>query len=167
MLFGWQIGKSERRQRLPPERVETQHELERYLDTVCDWCIKNGATEEVQPAAPSAKQLLGMTPPPPRAGETFLPGEVVLFGRTISLDGKRWELLKLLVESNGKAVHAEKLIDSIWPDNPIEPETLRTHISNLRTVLRKAFNLTKASDPIPHCDTGPRKGWRLAVELFE
>jgi len=91
---------------------------------------------------------------------TFRPGESAFAGHTFDISGKEKVLLETFAHGEGP-VTAEDLVDLCWPDSEIETETLRSHISHLRSRLRREYRLRRNVDPIPRVDRGERLAWRL------
>jgi DNA-binding winged helix-turn-helix (wHTH) protein/TolB-like protein/Tfp pilus assembly protein PilF len=56
-------------------------------------------------------------------------------GEPVSLNPKAFELLLALVESRGKVLTKDELLERVWPDQIIEEGNLKVHISALRKAL--------------------------------
>ena len=65
----------------------------------------------------------------------FMQQIVVKDGQTIKLSPKEVELLRILIQNNGKVVPQETLIQQVWPDSRGDQGKLRVHISRLRQKL--------------------------------
>jgi predicted ATPase len=53
----------------------------------------------------------------------------------IMLKPKTFAILRYLVEHAGRLVTHDELLDAVWPDTHIQPEVLKRHIFEIRTVL--------------------------------
>ncbi len=76
----------------------------------------------------------------------------------VSLTPKVFETLLLLVESNGKVLTKEQLIDSLWADSFVEEGSLTQNIS----LLRKRLDEGKEKSYI---ETLPKRGYRFTAEV--
>src|ERR1051325_8122492 len=65
------------------------------------------------------------------------PGEHLLLreGKPISLAPKAFEILVVLIESNGRLLTKEELMEKVWPGTFVEEANLTINISALRKVL--------------------------------
>src|SRR5262245_9682886 len=79
-------------------------------------------------------------------------------GRPVSLPGKAWQILLMLVEAGGRLVSHETFRARLWPNVVVEDRTLTVHMSTLR----KALGDGSSSDVI---ETVSRAGYRLAVPV--
>ena len=77
----------------------------------------------------------------------------------ISLTPKTFSLLAFLVERPGKLVSQAKLIERLWPDTFVQPEVLKTHIRDLRSVLGD-----DARNP-RFIETQHRRGYRFIAQV--
>lgn len=81
-----------------------------------------------------------------RLGELFVDcerREARVRGEEISLAFKEFELLRILLKAQGKAVKREELLTEIWGEFYGESRTLDVHIRNLRVKLKSAGNYIK------------------------
>jgi len=104
---------------------------------------------------------------PPNDGWGFAAGKFSFHGTVFPLSGIDWSLLKKLVESR-TPVERRDLEDAGWPENDgvkIEDKVLGTHLSNLRTKLRKFLSLPKEYNPIPTVDRGLLAAWEINPDL--
>jgi serine/threonine-protein kinase len=77
-------------------------------------------------------------------------------GQRVDATGKVLEVLRLLVEADGRLVERETFQSRLWPDTTVEERNLTVHISTLR----KALN---GAGPIDYVETVPKGGYRLTV----
>ena len=77
----------------------------------------------------------------------------------ISLTPKAFSLLAFLVERPGKLVSQAELIEKLWPDTFVQPEVLKTHIRDLRSVLAD-----DARNP-RFIETQHRRGYRFIAPV--
>ena len=65
------------------------------------------------------------------------PGEHLLVrdGKPISLAPKAFEILVVLIESNGRLLTKEELMQKMWPDTYVEEANLTINISAVRKAL--------------------------------
>ena len=61
-------------------------------------------------------------------------------GQPVSLTAKVFDILLLLVESNGHVVAKERFMREIWPETIVEEGNLTQNISVLRKILRRGFD---------------------------
>ena len=95
----------------------------------------------------------------------FSPGAATYKTTKISVNGIRWNLLKSLVELK-KALTVDDLISAGWEhDSTPDQKTVRTHLSELRKLLRKQLHLPKGFNPIPNRDRGALSAWELDSTL--
>src|SRR3954454_6122206 len=82
-------------------------------------------------------------------------------GHPISLRGKVFDTLRVLVENHGKLVSKDEILKSVWPDVVVEEGNLAHNL----TVLRKALGEKETGQH--HVETVPGKGYRFigAVRL--
>ncbi len=75
-------------------------------------------------------------------------------GERLSITGKTFDVLRLLVEAEGRLVDRQTFNAQLWPEVVVEDRNLTVHISTLRKAL--------GSDCI---ETVARNGYRLAVSV--
>jgi hypothetical protein len=96
---------------------------------------------------------------------TFMPGAFVYRGLHFPLKGKPLEVLRALAEAHERTCTASDLLQAVWPEAPVEEDTVRSAVSDVRKAVRKAMEDTGISgpdDPIPAVDRGTgRLAWRL------
>ena len=82
-------------------------------------------------------------------------------GRSISLTGKAFETLKVLVERHGMLVTKQELMAAVWPEITVEENNLDRNISTLRKAL--------GDSPTGYqfIETVPRKGYRFVAPVTE
>src|SRR3954470_6867674 len=80
-------------------------------------------------------------------------------GEAIPLRAKVFDTLCLLVESHGRLLRKEQLIQKLWPDSIVEENNLDHNISRLRRVLGEGENGQK------FIETVPRQGYRFVAEV--
>jgi len=67
---------------------------------------------------------------------------VTLAGKPIELTRKEFDLLTILLERRGEVLRHQTLLDTVWgidPGSGVTTETIKTHISTLRTKLGKVL----------------------------
>ena len=79
----------------------------------------------------------------------------------IPLTPKAFSLLEFLVERPGALVPQSELIEKLWPDTFVQPEVLKTHIRDLRSVLGD-----DARNP-RFIETQHRRGYRFIAQVRE
>lgn len=91
------------------------------------------------------------------------PGEQLLTcdGKPVSLSPKTFEILLVLVRSNGHLVTKDELMRQVWPDSFVEEANLTVNIS----ALRKALGET--SDGQQFIETVPKRGYRFVAQVTE
>ncbi len=77
----------------------------------------------------------------------------------VSLAPKAVEVLLALIESNGKLITKQEILDKVWKDTFVEEANLTHHISALRKALGEDKNGRKFIETIP------RRGYRFVAEL--
>lgn len=80
-------------------------------------------------------------------------------GKPISLTPKCFDILLVLVESQGRLVTKEELMKKVWPDSFVEEANLTVNISGLRKVLGE----TQQGDS--YIETVPKKGYRFIAPV--
>src|SRR2546423_6870826 len=93
----------------------------------------------------------------------FDPAEHLLLrdGQPVSLTPKAFEILQILLQSNGRLLSKEELMNRIWPNSFVEEANLTVNIS----ALRKA--LGDRPDGQAYIDTVPKRGYRFVAEVTE
>ena len=91
------------------------------------------------------------------------PGEHLLFrdGKPISLAPKAFEILLVLIESNGRLLTKEELMQKMWPDTYVEEANLTINIS----AVRKALGDTSGEQQL--IETVPKRGYRFLAKVTE
>lgn len=80
-------------------------------------------------------------------------------GQPVPLTPKVFDLLKVLVQNNGRLVEKDELLKEIWPDSFVEEGNLNRNISILRKVLGE-----EASGG-PYIETVPKRGYRFVARV--
>jgi DNA-binding winged helix-turn-helix (wHTH) protein/Tol biopolymer transport system component len=78
-------------------------------------------------------------------------------GEVVNLAPKTFDLLALLVKSNGRLLSKSELISSLWPDTFVEEANLSFQISSLRKAL--------GEDGVEWIETVPKHGYRFRGEV--
>ena len=85
-------------------------------------------------------------------------GRLTRAGETIALRPKTWAVLLYLAERPGMLVSREDLLDAVWPDVAVTPDTLTKSIGELRLALGD-------DSKTPRCiETVHRRGFRFIAE---
>ena len=74
-------------------------------------------------------------------------------GKPVSLSPKSFEVLIVLVQSNGRLLTKDELIQLVWPDSLVEEANLTVNVSALRKALGKPWVDSNISRPFPSGDT--------------
>jgi DNA-binding winged-HTH domains len=82
-------------------------------------------------------------------------------GETVPLWPKAFEILRLLVESQGRVLSKDELMSRVWPDTFVEENNLTVNMSALRKALGEGVNGAK------YIETIPRRGYRFVAEVCE
>jgi len=82
-------------------------------------------------------------------------------GKPVSLTPKAFEILVTLVQSNGRLLTKEELMQRVWPDSFVEEANLTVNISALRKILGE----TSAGQQ--YIETVPKRGYRFLVPVRE
>ncbi len=61
--------------------------------------------------------------------------EVLVKGTPVKLRPKEFQILKLLLEKEGRVVPRKMIFESVWGEHVVTPHTLEVHIDNLREKL--------------------------------
>jgi TolB-like protein/DNA-binding winged helix-turn-helix (wHTH) protein/Tfp pilus assembly protein PilF len=77
----------------------------------------------------------------------------------VPLTPKVFDLLKVLVQNNGRLVEKDELLKEVWPDSFVEEGNLNRNIS----ILRKA--LDEDSSGKPYIETVPKRGYRFVATV--
>jgi TolB-like protein/DNA-binding winged helix-turn-helix (wHTH) protein/Tfp pilus assembly protein PilF len=77
----------------------------------------------------------------------------------VPLTPKVFDLLKMLVQNNGRLVEKDELLKEVWPDSFVEEGNLNRNIS----ILRKA--LGEDSSGKPYIETVPKRGYRFVATV--
>ncbi len=104
------------------------------------------------------------TPVDDPTGWKFVSGKAMYNGNPIIVRGKKWQILKVLVNSKTPVLLCD-LIDEVWPgDNDlVEAKTVRSHLSGLRNKLREDLALNY--DPLPNVERGDNVAWQIDEKL--
>lgn len=82
-------------------------------------------------------------------------GRLTRAGEPLPLRPKTWSVLLYLAERPGVLVGAQELLDAVWPDVAVTPDTLRKSIGELRVALED-------NSKTPRCiETVHRRGFRF------
>src|ERR1051325_5413689 len=89
------------------------------------------------------------------------PGEHLLLreGKPISLAPKAFEILVVLIESNGRLLTKEELMQKVWPGTFVEEANLTINISALRKVLGDTTGNQQ------FIETVPKRGYRFLAPV--
>lgn len=79
-------------------------------------------------------------------------------GRVIPLTPKVFDTLLLLVESRGRLMEKDELMEALWPDTFVEEGNLMQNVSRLRKVLGD-------NSGEQYIETLPRRGYRFVAEV--
>ena len=82
-------------------------------------------------------------------------------GKPVPLSPKSFEILLVLVRSNGRLVMKEELMRQVWPDSYVEEANLTVNIS----ALRKALGETSSGQQ--YIETVPKRGYRFVAPVRE
>ena len=82
-------------------------------------------------------------------------------GQVVPLEPKVFNLLKVLVENDGRLVQKDELIKEVWPDSFVEEGNLNRNIA----ILRKA--LGEDSSGNSYIETVPKRGYRFVGGVKE
>src|SRR5438270_265169 len=97
------------------------------------------------------------------AGFRLDPGQHLLVhdGKAINLTPKAFELLLVLIQSNGHLLSKEELMNRIWPNSFVEEANLTVNISALRKTLGDR------PDGQAYIETVPKRGYRFVAQVTE
>jgi pimeloyl-ACP methyl ester carboxylesterase len=82
-------------------------------------------------------------------------------GRSVSLHGKLFDTLVVLIRNAGRLVEKDDLIGTVWPDAAVEETNLSHNIS----IIRKTLGET--SSGLSYVETVPKHGYRFIGEVRE
>ncbi len=82
-------------------------------------------------------------------------------GRALSLSPKSFEILVALIQSNGRLLTKDELMQQVWPDTFVEEANLTVHISALRKVLGEIPGGPQ------YIETVPKRGYRFIAPVTE
>jgi len=82
-------------------------------------------------------------------------------GQVVPLEPKVFNLLRVLVQNDGRLLQKEELIKEVWPDSFVEEGNLNRNIA----ILRKA--LGEQSSGKPYIETVPKRGYRFVASVKE
>ena len=91
------------------------------------------------------------------------PAEHLLFcdGAPVSLAPKAFEILVIFIQSNGRLMTKEELMQKVWPDTFVEEANLTINISALRKVLGDTTGNQQ------FIETVPKRGYRFLASVKE
>jgi DNA-binding winged helix-turn-helix (wHTH) protein len=82
-------------------------------------------------------------------------------GEPVRLAPKAFEVLRVLVENNGRLVTKDRLLREVWPDAFVEEANLSVNIASLRKALAE-------DDAEQRCiETVPKRGYRFVAPVSE
>src|ERR1700687_4193693 len=82
-------------------------------------------------------------------------------GRPVSLSPKAFETLVVLIQSNGRLLTKDELMQQVWPDSFVEEANLTVNIS----ALRKALGESPGGQQ--YIETVPKRGYRFVAPVTE
>jgi eukaryotic-like serine/threonine-protein kinase len=82
-------------------------------------------------------------------------------GSPVALNSKAFDLLLVLLASNGRDLSKAELIEKVWQDQIVEENNLAVHIYNLRKILGER------KDEHRYILTIPGVGYRFVAEVYE
>ena len=82
-------------------------------------------------------------------------------GQVVPLEPKVFDLLRVLVQNDGRLLQKEELIREVWPDSFVEEGNLNRNIA----ILRKA--LGEVSSGNSYIETVPKRGYRFVASVKE
>ena len=82
-------------------------------------------------------------------------------GKPVSLSPKSFEILIALIQSNGRLLTKDELMQLVWPDSFVEEANLTVNIS----ALRKALGETPGGQQ--YIETVPKRGYRFVAPVTE
>lgn len=81
-------------------------------------------------------------------------------GEQISLTGRNFDLLLVLIQSGGQILEHDELLDKVWGETFVEQSNLKKGISSLRQILGEKPNESL------YIKTIPRRGYSFVAEVF-
>src|SRR6188508_3115442 len=78
-------------------------------------------------------------------------------GQIVPLEPKVFNLLRVLVENDGRLLQKDELIKEVWPDSFVEEGNLNRNIA----ILRKALGDEPTGKP--YIETVPKRGYRFVA----
>jgi eukaryotic-like serine/threonine-protein kinase len=82
-------------------------------------------------------------------------------GKPVSLSPKAFEILVALIQSNGRLLTKDELMQQVWPDSFVEEGNLTVNISALRKALGETPEGTQ------FIETVPKRGYRFVAPVTE
>ena len=82
-------------------------------------------------------------------------------GQIVPLEPKVFNLLRVLVENDGRLLQKDELIKEVWPDSFVEEGNLNRNIA----ILRKALGDEPTGKP--YIETVPKRGYRFVADVKE
>jgi DNA-binding winged helix-turn-helix (wHTH) protein/tetratricopeptide (TPR) repeat protein len=82
-------------------------------------------------------------------------------GKPVSLSPKSFEILVVLLQSNGRLLTKDELMQKVWPDSFVEEANLTVTVSALRKVL------SETSTGQQYIETVPKRGYRFVAPVRE
>lgn len=86
-------------------------------------------------------------------------GVLLQNGRSVALKPKAFEMLHVFVESRGRVVTRDELMEKLWADSFVEENNISQHVRALRKALGEGENGNK------FIETLPRRGFRFLPEV--
>src|SRR5688572_8383170 len=80
-------------------------------------------------------------------------------GQVVPLEPRVFDLLRVLVQNDGRLLQKEELLKEVWPETFVEEGNLNRNIS----ILRKA--LGEDSSGKPYIETVPKRGYRFVASV--
>src|ERR1700720_1009562 len=82
-------------------------------------------------------------------------------GKPVSISPKSFDILVALIQSNGRLLTKEELMQQVWPDSFVEEANLTVNISALRKVLGET------PGGLQYIETIPKRGYRFVAPVTE
>jgi eukaryotic-like serine/threonine-protein kinase len=82
-------------------------------------------------------------------------------GKPVSVAPKSFEILVALIQSNGRLLTKNELMEQVWPDSFVEEANLAVNISALRKLLGEAPGGQQ------YIETVPKRGYRFVAPVME
>lgn len=148
--------------------VIIQPSVPKTVDEACAYhaTIKAEIDKLLAPRPVAKKQATGSSDPPwpPDDGWHFATGKAAFCGIEFPLTGTPQQVIELLSKATQCTLSKKALFDQVWPDGIVGEDALKQHLKSARRVLRDAFQIN--DDPLPHCGSGHRAGWKIDVEIL-